>query len=92
MGNILVTGGTGQIGTELIPYLRARFGSERVVATGHRKKPAPAILAAGPFAALDVRDRVALAATVARHDVDTIYHLAGVLSAVGEANPQLAWD
>ncbi len=92
MGNILVTGGAGQIGTELIPYLRARFGPERVVATGHRKKPAAAILAAGPFLALDVRDRDALAGAVVRHDVETIYHLAGVLSAVGEANPQLAWD
>jgi len=92
MGNLLVTGGTGQIGTELIPFLRARFGNERVVATGHRKKPSEEILAAGPFAVLDVRDAGALAELVARYEIDTIYHLAGVLSAVGEANPQLAWE
>ena len=92
MGNILVTGSTGQIGTELIPFLRARYGNERVVAAGHRKKPSPTFVAAGPFAVLDVRDSGALAELASRHDIDTIYHLAGVLSAVGEVNPQLAWD
>ncbi len=92
MSNILVTGGTGQIGTELIPFLRARYGNERVVATGHRKKPGGEIWEVGPFAGLDVRDSVTLAELVSRYHVDTIYHLAGVLSAVGEDNPQLAWD
>ena len=92
MGTILVTGSTGQIGTELIPFLRARFGNERVVATGHRRQPPAAIREAGPFAALDVRDQGALADLVSRYEITTIYHLAGVLSAVGEANPQLAWD
>lgn len=92
MSNILVTGSTGQIGTELVPFLRARFGSDRVVAAGHSKKPSEDILAAGPFAVVDVRDQAMLAEVVRRHQVETIYHLAGVLSAVGEANPQLAWD
>ena len=92
MGNILVTGATGQIGTELVPFLRARFGNERVVATGHRKKPPAELRETGPFELLDVRDPASLAEVVRRHRIGTIYHLAGVLSVVGEANPQLAWD
>ena len=91
MGNILVTGSTGQIGVELVPFLRARYGNQRVVAAGHRKKPPPELVAAGPFVNLDVLDQGALAELVLRHDISVIYHLAGVLSAVGEANPQLAW-
>ncbi|MFH1610050.1 MAG: NAD-dependent epimerase/dehydratase family protein, partial [Candidatus Bipolaricaulota bacterium] len=34
---ILVTGATGQIGSELTLELRNRYGSEQVVAAGHRK-------------------------------------------------------
>jgi len=92
MGKILVTGATGQIGTELVPFLRARYGKEEVVATGHRRKPDAHLLDGGPFALLDVRDGKALAALVGNHGITTIYHLAGVLSARGEADPKLAWD
>ena len=89
MGNILVTGATGQIGVELVPYLRGCYGKDRVVVAGHSKKP-PAD--GGPVAMLDVRDASALAELVIGYDIGIIYHLAGVLSAAGEANPQLAWD
>ena len=53
MKKILVTGSTGQIGSELTPALRARYGAEMVVAAGHRTEPGESLLAAGPIIAGD---------------------------------------
>ncbi|HET9767339.1 MAG TPA: UDP-glucose 4-epimerase, partial [Thermoanaerobaculia bacterium] len=39
MENILVTGALGQIGSELVPALRARYGDEHVVASDIRMPP-----------------------------------------------------
>jgi len=36
---IMITGAMGQIGSELVPVLRKKFGNENVVAVGHRTKP-----------------------------------------------------
>jgi len=92
MKRILVTGATGQIGTELIPVLRKRYGASNVVAAGHKTKPAQELLESGPYASLDVRDNGAIERLVRQHDIDTIFHLASLLSAVAEEKPQLAWD
>ena len=88
---ILVTGATGQIGSELIPELRKKYGKESVLAGGHSKAPGEELLSSGPFENLDVRDKLAVEKMVRKHNADTVYHLAGVLSAAGENNPQLAW-
>lgn len=92
MKRILVIGATGQIGAELTPALRARYGGENVIAAGHRKEPDPAFRASGPYVALEVRDRDSLSALVETHRIDAIYHLAAMLSAAAESRPQLAWD
>lgn len=91
MQNILVTGATGQIGSELTIALRQQYGEGHVVAAGHRRPPARALLDSGPYCRLDVREREALHQVVRDYHIDTIYHLAAVLSAVAEQTPQLAW-
>jgi nucleoside-diphosphate-sugar epimerase len=89
---ILVTGATGQIGSELTVELRKKYGRDNVIAVGHRKQPSEALLKSGPFEFADLADRGSAEELVEKYGVDTIYHLAAVLSATGEQNPQLAWD
>ncbi len=91
MQRILVTGAAGQIGSELVPALRERYGEANVVASDIRRPDGP-IGESGPFELLDCRDGAAVADVVARHRIDTIYHLAALLSATAEAAPQKAWD
>jgi len=89
---ILVTGAVGQIGSELTMALRDRYGPDNVVAAGHRKPPSPKLRDSGPFEYIDVTQRDSLAEVVSRYNIDTVYHMAAILSAVGEARPQLCWD
>jgi nucleoside-diphosphate-sugar epimerase len=91
MKKILVTGAVGQIGSELVPSLRQKFGSENVVATGHKTKPTEELKNAGPFEFIDVANKETIQEVVEEYSIDTIYHLAAILSAVGEKNPQLAY-
>lgn len=88
---ILVTGATGQIGSELVPALREKYGAEMVVATG-LTTPGHDLAEGGPFARLEVRDGAALEQIVRQYRIGTIYHLAALLSAVAESEPQLAWS
>lgn len=88
---ILVTGAGGQIGTELTAVLRQRYGPENVVATDIQPLP-PALSKPGPAERLDVTQYDALASLVERYRIDTVYHMAAILSATGEEKPRLAWS
>ncbi len=88
---VLVTGATGQIGSELVVALREKYGKNNVVAAGHKKKPGKELLESGPFEYLDVTKEESFQSTVKEYEVDAVYHLASLLSAAGEENPQLAW-
>ncbi|MDE1857884.1 MAG: NAD-dependent epimerase/dehydratase family protein, partial [Thaumarchaeota archaeon] len=87
---VLVTGSAGQIGAELVPHLRSLYGKDNVVAAVHRSPGSPS-LKDGPLVSLDTGDRDAVAMVVKEFKVDTVYHLAALLSAVGEKDPELAW-
>ncbi len=92
MQRVLVTGAGGQIGSELTPILRKRHGTNDVFATDIRRPNTAPALAEGPFEMVDVRDRERIRSLIADLRIDTIYHMAAILSATGEANPKLAWD
>jgi nucleoside-diphosphate-sugar epimerase len=92
MKKILVTGSTGQIGSELTLTLRKKYDGDNVVAVGHQRKPSDTLLNSGPFEIVDIAKKETLQKVVEKYDIDTIYHLAALLSATGERNPQLAWD
>lgn len=89
---IMITGAMGQIGSELIPALRKKFGNENVIAVGHRTQPSQEFKNAGPFEVADAQDKEALRKIIEKYNINTIYHLVGILSAVGEAKPDLAWN
>ena len=92
MKNILVTGSVGQIGSELTLVLRKRYGSSNVVAGINRTMPTGELAESGPYEKVDATNAEELAAVVKKYRIDAIYHLAAVLSAVGEKNPEVAWN
>jgi len=92
MKKILVTGAVGQIGSELTMALREKYGAENVIATGRKTKPSKTLEESGPFHFINVNDVNSVEEIIKKYKIDTIYHMAAILSAVGESNPQLCWD
>jgi len=84
---IMVTGASGQIGSELMPVLRKKYGEENVVAADIVKKDD-----LGIFETVDVTQRESIESAIKKYNIDTVYHLAAILSAKGEENPGLAWN
>jgi len=91
MNKILITGAIGQIGSEVTMALRERYGKDNVIATDIRMPTDADLRDQGPFEFLDCLDPHHITRVMQIYKVDTIYHLAAILSAVGEAKPNQAW-
>ncbi|MDR1739227.1 MAG: NAD-dependent epimerase/dehydratase family protein [Bacteroidales bacterium] len=92
MKKILITGAGGQIGSELTCALRKIYGAENILATDLSPKAEEKIATKGPFEILDVMQVEGITNLVQKFKPDAIFHLAAILSAVGEKNPNLAWN
>lgn len=82
-------GAGGQLGSELTQTLWTRYGRDRIIATDI--KDPGGIISQGNFEILDVLNQKLLFDFVRKNNVTQIYHLAAVLSATGEKNPEFAW-
>jgi nucleoside-diphosphate-sugar epimerase len=83
---ILVTGAGGQIGSELVPFLSEIFGKDRVFPSDVRSNTTDP-----RFINLDVTDKTSVELAIDKYKIDSIFHLAAILSAKGEKNPELAY-
>ena len=92
MKKVLITGALGQIGSELTTYLRDIYGVDNVVASGRRVPKGSKVVEDGIYELVNIDDADQIANAVKKYKIDTIIHLAAVLSAVGEADPAKAWD
>ncbi len=92
MKKILITGALGQIGTELTAYFRKHYGSDNVIASDISKRGDESFFEAGPFEVLNVVDAKGVAEICKKYGVNQIVHLAAILSANAERNPQMAYD
>lgn len=87
----LIIGACGQIGSELTYKLRLNLGVENVIASDIRKSN-PELVASGPFEIIDAKSLKQIKDCIKKHNVDTVYLMAALLSATGEKYPQKAWN
>ncbi|MDL2315196.1 NAD-dependent epimerase/dehydratase family protein [Bacteroidales bacterium OttesenSCG-928-C19] len=92
MKKILVVGATGQIGSELSKRLRSVYGKDNVVASYIAPPYPDNFFEEGPTEKIDATKIEDIANVVKKHNIDTIYNLAAILSATAEQKPKLGWD
>ena len=91
MKNILIIGATGQIGSELTMLLRKHYQGNVVAGYITGAEPKGELKDSGPSALVDITNPQQIADAVDQFNIDTVYNLAAILSAVAEKKPQLAW-
>ena len=92
MKRILVTGASGQIGSELVPALRDRYGADNVIAGRHTRVLTDEVMETGPSTQVDITNAESIARAVQGFRIDALYHLGSVLSASAERNRRLSYE
>ena len=92
MRKILVIGSAGQLGSEIVPELRRKYGKENVVASDIKLPTNDNANNSTPFIQLDILNKESLSKSISDFKIDTIFNLASILSASGEKSPLKAWD
>lgn len=92
MKRILIIGALGQLGSEIALECHRRYGTDNVVLADIRSDVNRPLIEDGPFYLLDARDGKRIDEVVRTHRIDTIYHLAALLSARAEQDPMEAWN
>ena len=88
---ILIIGACGQIGSELTYKLRTIHGDDNVIASDINYGNVE-LVNSGIFEIVDAMDYASLNVCVEKHNIDTVYLMAAMLSATGEKYPNKAWD
>ncbi|PWV15764.1 putative L-threonine 3-dehydrogenase [Trypanosoma cruzi] len=90
---VLITGGLGQIGTDLTLTLREKFGADSVLTSDLVTPPEKHPLAGGKgYQQLNCMDRDAYEKLVKDFKPTWLFHLPAIMSVRGEAEPQLAMN
>ena len=89
MSRILITGGTGFVGTHLVQFLKSNTSHIAVLASGGKSKPQPGV----NYYEVDIRERDAVRPVVQEVKPDHIYHLAGISSVDDSwSSPRLTYE
>ncbi|RKE98968.1 NAD-dependent epimerase/dehydratase family protein [Ichthyenterobacterium magnum] len=91
MSKILIIGACGQIGSELTFKLREIYGGDNVIASDIRYSNLD-VVNSGIFEIVDAQDYASVKICIEKHNIDTVYLMAAMLSATGEKYPMKAWD
>jgi GDP-4-dehydro-6-deoxy-D-mannose reductase len=89
VSRILITGGTGFVGTHLVQFLNSSTSHIAVLASGGKSKPHPGV----KYYEVDIRDRDLVRSIVLEVKPEQIFHLAGISSVDDSwSNPRLTYE
>ena len=88
MSRILIIGSEGQLGSELSSFYLKKMNSDNILLSDIKDKSSSDL----EYIKLDALSYNSMKHIVKENKIDTIYHLAAILSAKGEENPMKTWD